>query len=461
MLNLKAGKTVFLLRLPLACAVFSAVSACGYSAKTITTPTTASALAPSTSPSPASGAGVARPSYNTGNGFFVLNGKLYDAKGIEFRIRGVNRNHYDSNSMAGIAKSGANAVRVFAETNFGVSAAGLVNIMQTQHVNQKQVPIPTSPSTPNGTLTSCNTDTTVLDSVVANWVATASSWVTLDKYQIINIANEWGPSNSTVWRDSYISAVTAMRAAGYLGTLLIDTGGCGTDELDLSTYAAQVLAADPQHNIMFAFHLYGGTTTYQDQIASVSGEVITLNSASATHPFAPSFNGTNNSYSGITQMVIQSAPGEFTTIPVSQNVGGTPGAWTVTATGPLPAIAAGSTIYDWGHFQVRIPRLAALASQGILVAITEFGPGRNIGPNPTEVTPSEVIATAEANNLGWAAWAWDDNDLANCQSDDNWFSMTYNCGAYSQTSDLTEYGRDVVLNSTYGISVLAKPASIF
>src|SRR5579863_6940294 len=54
---------------------------------------------------------AARPSYNTGNGFFVLNGKLYDANGYEFRVRGVNRVHWDSNSAAGIAKSGANAVR--------------------------------------------------------------------------------------------------------------------------------------------------------------------------------------------------------------------------------------------------------------------------------------------------------------------------------------------------------------
>jgi hypothetical protein len=40
--------------------------------------------------------------------------------------------------------------------------------------------------------------------------------------------------------------------------------------------------------------------------------------------------------------------------------------------------------------------------------------------------------------------------------------MTYaGPGIYSVTSDLTEYGQDVVLNSTYGISVLATPASVF
>jgi hypothetical protein len=40
--------------------------------------------------------------------------------------------------------------------------------------------------------------------------------------------------------------------------------------------------------------------------------------------------------------------------------------------------------------------------------------------------------------------------------------MTYHGpGEYSQTSDLTIYGQDVVLNPTYGLQALAKPATIF
>ena len=40
--------------------------------------------------------------------------------------------------------------------------------------------------------------------------------------------------------------------------------------------------------------------------------------------------------------------------------------------------------------------------------------------------------------------------------------MTYaGPGTYTKTSDLTIYGQDVVLNPTYGIQALAKPASIF
>ena len=322
--------------------------------------------------SPSSGGQVSRPSYNTGNGFFVYEGKLYDANGNEFRIRGVDRDHYDSDSQAGIAKSGANTVRLFVETNYGASVADLVNIVQTQHIAEKEVPIPTAAVTTGGTLTSCNTDPNVLDTVVANWVATASQWKTLDKYTILNIANEWGPSNSTAWRDAYTNAIASLRAAGYLGTLLIDSGGCGQDPQDLLNYASAVFNSDPQKNVMFAYHDYS---------------------------------------------------------PVSS-----------------------LTFF---------PQFAALASQGIVVAITEFGPGRDIGPSPTMLTPLQVIAAAEANQLGWAAWAWDDNDLADCMSDNNWFSMTYNCGVYTQPSDLTDYGQQIVLDPTYGLSVLAKPASIF
>jgi len=39
--------------------------------------------------------------------------------------------------------------------------------------------------------------------------------------------------------------------------------------------------------------------------------------------------------------------------------------------------------------------------------------------------------------------------------------MTYHCGAYTQTSALTLYGQDVVLNPIYGITAHAKRATIF
>jgi hypothetical protein len=325
------------------------------------------------------GGTVSRPSYNTGNGFFVLNGKLYDPNGNEFRMRGVDRNHYDSASQPGISKSGANAVRVFLYLP-SLGGAKYVNVLQTQHIDYKEVPIPAMAFFPDNTIASCNSSTAELASGVAWWVANAPAFTALNKYMIVNVANEWGPPNSTAWRDSYISAIASLRGAGYLGPLMIDSGGCGQDPDDLLKYSTAVFNSDPQKNVIFAFHFYG----------------------------------LSSGYSTVAQM---------------------------------------DTIFS---------ELAALSnSQGMAFAITEFGPGRDIGPSPTMVTPGQVITSAEANGLGWLAWAWDDNNLANCRADNNWFSMTYNCGTYTQPSDLTNFGQDVVLNPTYGITKLAKRATIF
>jgi hypothetical protein len=321
---------------------------------------------------------VSRPSYNTGDGFFVLNGRLYDPNGNEFRMRGVDRTHYDSNSAAGIAKSGANAVRFFMYTinGSGPNAATYMNVANQQHIANNQVPIMTMPVFPDGVTTSGNNSASELAGGVSWWVANAATFTPYNKYIIINIANEWGPANSTVWRDAYISAIANMRAAGYLGTLLVDTGGAGQDLHDLLTYSTAVFNSDPQKNVMFALHVY-------------------------------------NAYNTVS--VLTTDLGELT--------------------------ALGSSV-------------------GMAFGITEFGPGRGIGVS-SALTPGQIITTVEANNLGWLAWAWDDNDLAACKADNNWFSMTYSCGVYTQTSDLTIYGQDVVLNPTYGITALAKPATIF
>jgi len=313
--------------------------------------------------------GVARPSYNTGNGFFVLNGRLYDANGQEFRIRGVNRVHWDSDSSAGIAKSGANTVRW--DMDFGRSASENVNEIQTQGIQNHNVPI-----VGNWRATCDRHGTASFDAAVQTWVAQASQWTTLDRYLIVNIANEWGPKNSTVWRDSYIHAIASLRQAGYLGPILVDSGDCGQDLQDLLNYSTAVFESDPQKNVMFSLHVYG------------------------------------NAHEAMN-----------------------------------------------GNWFQQLSQLSAKA--GMVFIIGEFGPGRDVGPSPTAVSSSQVISAAESNHLGWLAWAWDDNNLGGGASNNNWFSMTYQGpGIYNQASDLTQFGQDVVLNPNYGLSKLARPASV-
>lgn len=412
---------------------------------------------------------VSRPPYNTGNGFFVLNGKLYDPDGNEFPIRGVNRNHWDSNSVNGIALSGANAVRTFMD--FSRSPGGNVALVRAQNIAHKEVPIVVYAGDSGGA-TSCKKDPAVLNRAVSAWTSQTPQWKKLDRYLILNVANEWGPTNSTVWRDSYIDAVAKLRQAGYLGPIMIDSGGCGQDDTDLLQYSKAVFESDPQRNIIFSIHLYGTANDHSAAIRSIAQgnpTVITLASNSATHPFAPNYNGSNNNYSGVDAYQITGVQGMMQLNgkqPSRPNVGGVPGAWTVILSvdsSHWGAYTGGGSVLDYGgNYALRMVRFAALSqSTGAAYIVGEFGPGRNIGPSPTTVTPEEIITAAEANGIGWLAWAWDDNNLPGCRADNNWFSMTYSCGEYSRPSDLTNFGRDVVLNPTFGIKGLARPASVF
>lgn len=203
-------------------------------------------------PGPDGGGAVQRPPYNTGTGFFVLNGKLYDPKGIEFRIRGLNKLHFDSPSP-GIPKTHANSERwvLSYHGEYNSTTAGNVKLLQDT-VSNHVVPIP---GNWDGT---CDQNASTLQSIVDTWVAQASSYSQLDPYMILNIANEWGPADSTVWRDSYITAVQRLRTAGYTCTLQITSGGCGQDNADLVKYAQDVFNADPQKNVIFDQHVYGG-----------------------------------------------------------------------------------------------------------------------------------------------------------------------------------------------------------
>jgi Ni,Fe-hydrogenase III small subunit len=298
----------------------------------------------------------------------VLNGKLYDANGVEFRIRGVNRNHYDMDAP-GIPKTHANTERtvLFFNGEWGSTTTRNVQTMQQDMINNHIVPMP---GNWEGT---CDESTATFTTIVDRWVAQVSTYKALDKYMILNIANEWGPADSTVWRDSYITAIQRLRTAGYTCTISVDAGGCGQDNADLAKYAQAVFDADPQKNVIFDQHIYGN--------------------------------------------------------------------W---------GLDAGKQSWQQGL----IAGLDALVATGLPVIIGEFGPGRNIGPSPTNITPQAIIQAAEARNLGWLAWAWDDNPSGG----DSWFALSLN-GDYNSSADLTIFGKSVVEGPGYGLLALAKPAT--
>jgi mannan endo-1,4-beta-mannosidase len=324
--------------------------------------------------------GVSRPSYNTGYGLFVLNGKLYDSKGIEFRIRGVNLCHYDSTQYSGpgIARSNANTVRVGLYLS-SISTSTYVNTLQT-YISDSENVVATMfyvPGTRN--VTSGDQSTADLASVVQNWVTNYQYYAPLQQHLIIDVANEWGPQDSATWESAYISAIASLRAAGYTAPIMIDTGAWGQDTGDLLNYAQAVFNSDPQKNVIFSLHVYAG-------------------------------------------------------------------------------LGDGWSVASLNAYALQLQSLAA--SAGMVFVFGEFGPGADIGPSPTMLTPQQVIGAAEAAGIGWMGWAWDDNNLSDGAASNNSFSMTFNGpGIYTVTSDLTTYGQEMVL-SNYALA-LAKKATDF
>jgi hypothetical protein len=237
--------------------------------------TTVSPLPSSTGGGGSSGGSGSRPSYNTGTGLYVRAGKLYDANGSEFRIRGVDRCHYDSPSQPGISNAKANAVRMFMwQTSVG--AAKYASVAQEQHIAYKEIPIVTMAVFPDGTTASCNSNANELGAGVDWWVSNAGTFKPLERNCIINIANEWG--NGSNWQASYIDAVKRLRAAGYLGALMIDAPGCGQDYQTLLSASRAVFESDPQQNLIFSLHIYGGIAT-----AAVPGVIASMAALSKTN----------------------------------------------------------------------------------------------------------------------------------------------------------------------------------
>jgi len=303
-----------------------------------------------------------------GGTMFVANGQIFDATGAAFLPWGVNKAHVDQENN-GLELTGTNAVRV--NLYFRLPNATTTTLFDRFYAAH----IVVIPGRWEATCMESSTFATTLAADVDAWVAEAAAWKKYERASMINISNEAGPANSTVWRDQYITAVGRMRTAGYAGLLMIDSGGCGQDVDDIAKYGAAVLAADPLHNVVFSLHVYGGTP-----------DVTTLDT-----------------------------------------------------------------------------NLDRLKATGLAFLIGEFGPGRNIGPSPTNLAPADLMASALARGIGTLAWAADDNNLANSMADDDWFSLFYNLmKAYTgDAADLTIFGKVVVNDPTVGLLAVAKKASGF
>jgi Cellulase (glycosyl hydrolase family 5) len=234
-----------------------------------------------------------RPAGNTASGFYVSTaGDLTDPNGNVFIPRGINRDHYDASS-SGYPTAGVNAVRYtmyyqqFRGSNPGSSqtATTYFGNAYSQHVANKQFPIIMNYYVPGTTTATTTTSVATYPATSAAWmVDNLATWVSsgLQNNAAFNIANEWGGSNSTGWRDAYIAV--------------------------------------------------------QAPITNISGTTITINLAAGSNPFAAAVNGGYLEIAGSCGVT----PGAYA---VTTSVGGSSPNWTVTLSASLSGYTSGCTLW--------------------------------------------------------------------------------------------------------------------
>ncbi|TNH29566.1 glycoside hydrolase family 5 protein, partial [Micromonospora orduensis] len=195
-------------------------------------------------------------------GFTVANGKLYDANGTEFIMRGVNHAHtwypQQTSSFADVKALGANTVRVVLSSgdrwtrNTNADVANVISLCKANRlICVLEVHDTTGYGEQSGAIT--------LARAVDYWISLADVLAGQEKYVIVNIGNEpYGNQNYGSWATDNAAAIKRLRAAGLTHTIMVDAPNWGQDwSFTMRDNAASVFAADPARNTVFSIHMYG------------------------------------------------------------------------------------------------------------------------------------------------------------------------------------------------------------
>ncbi|MEW2427703.1 cellulase family glycosylhydrolase [Micromonospora sp. NPDC047644] len=195
-------------------------------------------------------------------GFSVAGGKLYDANGAEFVMRGVNHAHtwypQQTSSFADVKALGANTVRVVLSSgdrwtrNTNADVANVISLCKANRlICVLEVHDTTGYGEQSGAIT--------LDRAVDYWLSLADVLAGQERYVIVNIGNEpYGNYNYGSWATDSANAIKRLRAGGLTHTIMVDAPNWGQDwGFLMRDNAASVFAADPARNTVFSIHMYG------------------------------------------------------------------------------------------------------------------------------------------------------------------------------------------------------------
>lgn len=197
-------------------------------------------------------------------GFQVTNGKLLDANGNPFVMRGINHAHTwftnQTSAIADIAQTGANTVRIVLSNgtqwtrNNGQQLSNLIQLCKENEVV---------------CILEVHDSTGYPESGAATHISNATNyWLSSDvkaaisgqeDYIIINIANE--PFGNGINVNDYVNdhktAITQLRNGGINHTLMVDAPNWGQDWQNyMRDNAQQIFDHDPDANTIFSVHMY-------------------------------------------------------------------------------------------------------------------------------------------------------------------------------------------------------------
>ncbi len=196
-------------------------------------------------------------------GFHVSDGRLLDANGKEFVLRGVNHAHAwypdrTNKALADVKALGANSVRVVLGTGDRWAkndTADVTAVVDQCKKNRLICVLEAHDTTGYGE----QSGAVSLSRAVDYWISVQNAVKGQEKYVILNVGNEpFGNTGYGSWASDTSGAVKRLRAAGFRHTLMADAPNWGQDwSFTMRDNAAGVFASDPQRNTVFSIHMYG------------------------------------------------------------------------------------------------------------------------------------------------------------------------------------------------------------
>ncbi|MFH9005908.1 cellulase family glycosylhydrolase [Streptomyces afghaniensis] len=202
-------------------------------------------------------------------GFRIENGRLLEASGNDFVMRGVNHAHTwypgETQSLADVKALGANTVRVVLSDGHRWtknSAQDVAGVIAQCKANRLICVLEVHDTTGYGEEAAAGT----LDHAADYWIGLKEVLTGQEDYVIINVGNEpWGNTDPAGWTDPTIAAVKKLRNAGFAHTIMVDAPNWGQDwQGVMRANAKSVYNADPTGNLIFSIHMYSVYDTAQE-----------------------------------------------------------------------------------------------------------------------------------------------------------------------------------------------------